>query len=296
MAKLRLEKLRLEAGMSRIDVALAMGTSQPTYERWESGHTKIPARKLKKLAGILGTTIDEILGRPAAFDLLGIDGKVGDDRTYFGEVAIHFPDKNALLLPISEATRAGLYHQLQGKSAFIVAESLDNRIVFVRREAVADIYFSSEAFGNFGPQEYRDHMGVLPDDDFWHIVEHMDTLQELSDKFDDAEVHRVLSQVGLEDDTRKGSASDQADRYYDRATNTCWQFLSGQMRREYVFENETLFETFSGLEDPGNDDDLIFLPVEGYHRSIFIRKSAISYISIPKHKFNAARAQTALGT
>jgi len=64
---------------------------------------------------------------------------------------------------------------------------------------------------------------------------------------------------------------------------------SGRLRHEHVSENRIMFDTFS-LDDT---DDVIYLPVEGYHRSILIRKSQLNYISIPKHKFGAGAIESA---
>lgn len=292
----RLKKLRLAAGMTQAGVADAMGISQPNYQRWESGTAQVPEGKLKKLARVLGTSADQILGRPAAFDRIGINREVGDDRTYYGEVAVHFTDGNALLLPISELARDSLHYQFQGNSEFVVAESLDNRIVFVRREAVADVYFSSDAYGDSGPGEYPGHMGIWPDDRFWHIMEHMDTPEDLAEDFDAGEIRSALRQIGM-GVTRKGkrnpgtqgdpSSTDAVERFFERATNTYWQLTGGTLRREYVFDNLVLFEALNCLQDPDEAEDMILLPIEGYHRSIQIRKAAVAYISVPKHKFHA---------
>lgn len=301
--KSRLKKLRLAAGMTQTGVADAMGISQPNYQRWESGSAQVPGGKLKKLARVLGTSADEILGRPAAFDRIGINREVGDDRKYYGEVAVHFTDGNALLLPISELARDSLHYQFQGNSEFVVAESLDNRIVFIRRKAVADVYFSSDAYGDSGPGEHPGHLGIWPDDRFWHVVEHMDTPEDLAEDFDAVEIRSVLRQIGA-GGARKGtrnpgtgggaSSADSVERFFDRATNTYWQLMAGTLRREYVFDNLVLFEAFSFLQEPGEAEGMIVLPTEGYHRSILIRTAAVAYISVPKHKFNAGDALLSL--
>lgn len=294
----RLKRLRLAVGMTQADVAKAMGMSQPNYQRWESGAARIPQGKLKKLARTLGTSITEILGNPPAFDRLGIDQSVGDDRTYFGEVAIHFIDQNAILLPISEAEREQLHHQFLRTSPFIVAESLDNRIVFMRRDAIADVYFSSDAYDNRGPEAYPDFVGVFPDDRFWQIVEYLDSPDTLNDSFEENEVQSVIDQIGLDSSSGDDSAQDRetgtgsdgmAQRFFDRAANMNWQLSFGRSRQEYVVDDTTLFDTFEPLQDADEPDDMILLPLGGYHRTILIRESAVDYISIPKQRFNAGR-------
>jgi hypothetical protein len=40
-------------------------------------------------------------------------------------------------------------------------------------------------------------------------------------------------------------------------------------------------------------DDLILLPAEGSHRSVFINKDALDYVSIPTHKYEAGSVEAA---
>lgn len=303
-----LKRLRLKAGMTQKEVADAMGVSQPNYQRWESGSAAIPETKQKKLARVLSTSVDEVLGKPPVFDLFGVDPDIQDDRTYFGEVAIHFNKGAPILLPVTEEMRSSLLNQLHGSSTFIVAESMDNRQLFIRRAAVVDVYFSSEAYDTYGPdgQEYPDHLGLLPDNDFWRIVEFQESPDLLGDEIEQGRIDEVLSQICLTEERldkliadghvrpedRESVMTESAGKsaeLVDRATNVCWQFSSGQTRREYASESKMLYEVFSPITSDGDDDLLdhtIYLPLEGYHRTIVITASALDYISIPRHKFH----------
>lgn len=305
MSKQALKNLRLKAGMTQAQVATALGVSQPNYQRWESGSAPVPKAKLKKLARTLTATVDELLGKPAAFDLFGTDRAIPDARTYFGELAIHFNKGEPVLLPISEEARSSLYSQLGARSAFIALDTLDNRIIFIRREAFTDIYISSEAYDTYGPDAYVDHLGIAPDDDFWKIVECLDCLDDVSEEFDRDRVEEVLRQVSmtetaLDELVKSGDVApedrekvwrectDRAEKFQRRAQTISWQFSSGQTRYEHVLENRLAYEIFSLLElDNDNIDGAIEIPFEGYHRSVVIRKSALNFISIPRHKFNA---------
>lgn len=299
-----MKKFRLEAGLTQAAVALAMGVSQPNYHRWESGSAPVPTPKLKKLARVLKTTVDELDGKPAAFDLWGIDKSIPDDRTYFGEVAIHFQKGASLLMPISEQARSHLHQQLHSSSTLIVAESLDNRIVFVRRNSINDVYFSSEAYDTYGPEEYEGHLGVFPDDDFWKITERIEDPDFLEDEFDKERIEFVSSRIMLteeeleklvldgdvlteEREKVRQEASVTFDRFVSRAQNISWQYSSGQTREEYFMDDKELYEIFSLLEmDQSTEDKSIYLPAEGYHRAIFVRLNSLDYIAVPKHKFH----------
>ena len=90
-----------------------------------------------------------------------------------------------------------MHHQFQGDGAFISVESLDNRIVFVRRAAITDVYFSSDAYDTYGPEEYEGYLGVEPDDEFWKIVENLEVPDDCDGDFDIGKVEEVLRRVEM---------------------------------------------------------------------------------------------------
>ena len=90
--------------MTQVQVAEAVGVSQPTYQRWESGAGSVPKSKIAKLAKVLGITPRQVEGQPEPFDLLGVDKEVSDEHQYYGELAIHFSSGSPpLLLPVSKS-------------------------------------------------------------------------------------------------------------------------------------------------------------------------------------------------
>lgn len=300
-----LKKLRLNAGLTQKQVADAVGVSQPNYQRWESGASSVPEGKLKKLAKALGTTVDEIKGKAKPFDLFGVDDSIEDSRTYYGEVAVHFKSSSdSILLPVSEASRSRLYSQMTSTGNFLSLESLDNRTVYIRREAIADIYISSEAYDTYGPEEYEGNLGVYPDEDFWDIIESSeepefaeeiygeDRVKEVLDSLfiSDEQIHELVSKgdIKKEDfDEVKEKIKKEGRDFYDRATEINLQFVNGKKRSEYIYEDEEVYnvvceldEEFDVLEEP------IHLSIQGYHRSIFVLKNSIDYIVVPTHKFN----------
>ncbi|WP_321900287.1 helix-turn-helix domain-containing protein [Burkholderia cepacia] len=299
-----LKKVRLAAGFTQAEVAAAMGVSQPSYQRWESGNTPVPATKVQKLARVLGTTADEILGKRAPFDLFGVQEGVPDDRTFFGEVAVHFRTKG-ILLPISEAARDSLYRQLFEGRKFLVVESLDNRVIFIRREAVEDIYFSSEAYDTYGPEDYGDHLGILPDDDFWTLIEQAEFIEPIEGELDAERISEVLGNVYLTDDVLeeliksgkvderdrekvKAEANERSQELSERATTISWQLSSGKNRREYAGEVGAVYSALQALTSDCDVEPMICLPLEGYHRTIFIASDGIDYLYVPKHKYREA--------
>ncbi|EXB26963.1 helix-turn-helix family protein [Acinetobacter baumannii 1437282] len=303
-----LKKARLASMMTQTAVAEAMGISQPNYQRWESGVASIPKSKQAKLAKILNSTIDEILGNPRPFDNLGIHKEISDEDTYFGEIAFHFASGKGLLFPITEAERSRLYHRLNGKGDFIAVESLDNRIAFIRRASILDVYLSSEAFDTFGPEKYKDWFGFNRiEDEEWLVIENIECLEYITELVAEEKVKNYLKKIILTEedldalieqgdikkedrDNVKRDASKQLKKLHARATEVQWQFVNGKIRKEEVIDNQRLYNAFVCLElDPEDAEAFIYLPIERYHRSIFINTSELDYIFIPAHKFNYGR-------
>jgi transcriptional regulator with XRE-family HTH domain len=132
---------RAPARQSRRDAA------QPNQQRWESGSAPVPEEKLKKLAKVLETSPEALLGRHPPIEARLYDDSADKSLNYYGEVAIHFCGGGApLLLSISEDAFGSLHHNLQLNPAFVTVKSLANQTVAIRTKAIADLYFSSEAY------------------------------------------------------------------------------------------------------------------------------------------------------
>ena len=306
-----IRKARLLAKLTQVQVAEAVGVSQPTYQRWESGAGSVPKSKIAKLAKVLGITPRQVEGQPEPFDLLGVDKEVSDEHQYYGEVAIHFVNGSPpLLLPVSEAERSRFFDAVQGGEAFVQVESLDNRIVFVRRKAIADAYFSSDAYDDYGPEDYgKQHLGVKPDEAFWKIVEHLEYPEYLNDEFSEHEIQTVIKKFYLDDadldeliangsikpedrDRVKQKAAETAELYASRAHDITWQIPGHRSRCISINENKDLYETFCILM-LSNEHEMLHLAPEGYHREIFLNLSAIDFIAAPAHKFREGELQSA---
>lgn len=310
---IHLKRARLLAHKTQVSVAGELGVSQSTYQRWEAGTLQIPEKKLAQLSKLFGTSKAAILGTPQPFDLFGIDKSIGDERTYYGEVAIHFKSGGVpLLLSITEAVRGNLYDSLQQETPFLRVESLDNRMVFVRRDAISDVFFSSEAYDDFGPEveRYDEVLGIFPDDDFWRVAEVFDFLSDVEDEFDPAVVVDVKAKLTLTDEELDGLIADGSVKSEDRgkvrvevdartekfiahARNVSWQM--GECQRDTSApDGGELFERFGWLEEDADAYQRpIFLRTEGYHRTIVINPTALDYICIPAHKLREGEVEAA---
>ena len=309
--KSKLKKYRVLAWLTQSEVAEAVGVSQQTYQRWESGTNNVPKAKVAKLAKILGITQQQVEGQPEPFDLLNVDASVSDERKYFGEVSIHFASSSPpLLLPITQAERLRIYAALQGDESFIQVESLDNRIVCVRRKAIADVFFSEEAYDDYGPEEDygSQHLGIFTNERFWQIIEQLEELDFLDDEFSKDEINETMKKLFLDDSelderiangsikpeersTVKKAAEETAELYLARARDITWQIPGLRSRCISVYESKDLYEAFCHLLWSG-EQEMVLLTSEEYYREVFLNTSVIDYIAAPAHKFHEGELQS----
>jgi transcriptional regulator with XRE-family HTH domain len=314
--KPKLKQLRVAIGMTQTKVAAAVGVTQPNYHRWESGAAPIPEAKLKKLAKVLKTHPQAILGKHPPIEAGFYDDSVGADLDYYGEVSIHFLGGGSpLLLSISEGALTRLHRDLQKDGAFVTVESLANQTVVVRTKAIADLYFSSEAYDDYGPEhgKYANHINIqMPDPRDWEIVEALASDGVGLEDFEPAHVQRVQKMIMITDgqyqtliaegkikpedlEKEREKNKKETDVIFKAALEITYQLSTGQQRSAYVDDSEKLFCAFYDLTDfDGGDptDDMIRMEAEGRHRIIFINKSALDYVVIPTHKYNEGRVES----
>jgi transcriptional regulator with XRE-family HTH domain len=308
----KLKRFRVDAGLTQAKVADAVGVSQPNYQRWEAGSAPIPDDKLRKLAKVLKTTPEVILGRHPPVEAGFYDDSVGEDLNYYGEVSIQFCGSGApLLLSISDGAYRRLYRDLQRDVAFVTVQSLVNQTVVIRTGAIADLYFSSEAYDYCGPEgavfrQYPDHIDIqMPDARDWEIVEALAADGVGLEDFDPADVERVTKRVMITDEQYEQLVADgrikpedlekereknqkQTDRIFAAASRTIYQLSAGERRSVYVDGTEELFGAFYHLielDEVEPTDGMILLRAEGWHRTILINKGALDYVSIPTHQY-----------
>jgi hypothetical protein len=235
--------------------------------------------------------------------------------SYYGEVAIHFcGGGEPLLLSISEGAFSRLHRDLQGDAAFVTVESLANQTVILRTKAVSDLYFSSEAHDDYGPEHgtYTNHIRLqIPDARDWEIIECLACDEVGIEEFDPVDVERVRDKIMITDEQYERLVADGAikaedlereraknqvmtDRILSMAVRTTYQLSTGQRRSMHVYEPESLYDAFYELIDFDGGisaDDIIRLEAIAWHRIIFINKSALDYVVIPTHRFEEGRVE-----
>ena len=311
---IKLKQFRVNAGLTQTKLAKAVGVSQPNYQRWEAGSTQIPDDKLKKLAKVLKTSVEALLGRHAPIEAVLYNKSVGEELNYYGEVAVHFVGGGRpILLSISDSAYQRLYRDLQEALEFLTVESLANQTVIIRTKAIADLYFSSEAYDTYGPEhgDYEDHIELqMPDPRDWEIVEALSFDDPDFVDFAAEDVKRVSERIMITDDqydqlvkeglirpeerkAAKERDQKETNKIFDLAVQLKYQFSNGIVRTVNDYETKDLFEAFHLLVDYGEDigSDLIRMPIAGWHRTAFINKDALDYVMMPTHRFNQGRLE-----
>lgn len=307
--KPKLKALRAHANLTQKTVAAAVGVAQSVYREWEAGAEPIPDDKVAKVAKALKTTPDAVRGRHRLIEvhLAGGDG-VDPEHVYYGEVAVHFKGgSRPLLLSISDEAFSSLHHDLQVNSKFVCVETLANQTVLINMSAIADVYFSSEAYDDFGPEhDTYDRSGVIqiPDPYAWEIIERLGGGWEDLPDHDPRIVEAVKRMLGISDAgpdapsaapdgggngaTGDGEAPRQGQdlhRIFALATDISYQ-LSGGVRRDVtVFEPDSLSDEVGHvfLHPESAGDGLLHFDHEGGHRIVFVNPHALDYLTVPTH-------------
>lgn len=307
----RIKKFRVRAGLTQEKLAQALGTSQPTFQRWERGQAEVPKAKLKKLAGILDVTPDALMGTHPPVDIALYDPEAPEELQYYGEVAFHFAGGGEpLLLSISEKAHADLYSALQDDSFFVTVESLSNQMVGVRRGAITDVYFSSEAYDNYGPEHgsYEPTPPPLPDSRDWQLVEAISDGMAEEEGFDSKSIERVarILRVSTDEELAKAVADgilaedkvaeeknrqgEAARSILSLAKDVIYQLSSGKKRYNHIPDDEVYNAFHPIFEDQDYrdwDTDMLVVQEAGDHRTFFVNPRQLDYVSVPSHKYEA---------
>ena len=306
----RLKHFRVKAELTQADVAKAIKVSQPHYQRYESSQAEVPPAKMKLLANLFSTSEAALTGRHAQIKAGIYEPELGPDLDYYGEVAIHFIGGGSpLLLSIAHSSYRDGHSQLQNELPFVIFTSLCNQTVAVRKAAISDLYFSSEAYDDYGP-EHGDYVNAspiqLPDSRDWAIIEAF-SIGEDADGYDPESVARIDAMLefklaedqenGLDEETLKTAREKHhafVDQLYEIAGCVIVRHSNGTRRKIGMFDDEHVYELITGLANEFDADDepeMVIFPSEGYHRTSFINRNAVDYVSVPTHRFELGETE-----
>lgn len=279
-----LKKLRLTAYLTQEELAEKVGTSLLAYQQWESKEKKIPTAKVKKLCQILETSDSEITTGISPFDKFGGD-HLPSHQTYYGDAALHFKSGMNLVVGITEREREKFSSFHQFDDDFFNFETLDNRIIFVRKDSISEIYLSSEAHDDYGPDEYDSINIFEPSENSWVNYENYFLSEMLGDREGMCpKVHKTILRL------RRDKCEAVIDEITERATSIEWQLNSGKKRSLCFVSDEIVANAALPLSHKTSTFVTIGIEQGNYYdRTAIIPFGSVEYFSFPKHMYNRAR-------
>lgn len=305
-----LRRARKALKRTQVQLAEQVGVNQATLARWETGKVAIPVEKASLLSAILGVAIGAADSRSTLVAPKSPDQdderEANDGRHYFGEVAVHFKSGGRpLMVSIDEAARSGIYAQFDVRSMSTLAfETLDNRTVFVRKSAISDLHFSSDAVGAFGPEHARYGAavrGIASTDDRGFADPKADVDGDPVDALAGRplcfpiEFWRAVSchelehnrPAGIRDAVERALDSKDARTYELLAGYMFWQLENAPRRGMPCSDCADLSDVLYVLElGSVEDNETLHLScgdAGGYHHSALINFSALEYLTVPTH-------------
>lgn len=305
-----LRRARKALKLTQVQLAEQVGVNQATLARWETGKAAIPDEKASLLSTVLGILISAADPRCALIAPKLPDHndehKANDGHDYFGEVAVHFKSGGRpLMVSVNEVARSRIYAQFDERSMSTLAfETLDNRTVYLRKSAISDLHFSSDAVGAFGPEHSRYGVavrGIASTDD------HRFTDPKADDGCDPvdalagrtlclpSEFWRAVSYCDLEhnmpadirNQVKRALNSEDSCTYKLLATHMFWQVENAPRRGMPCSDGADLSDVLSILEQGSvEDSEMLHLccgSAGGYHHSVMVNFSALEYLTVPTH-------------
>ncbi|HWK37723.1 MAG TPA: helix-turn-helix transcriptional regulator [Hyphomicrobium sp.] len=140
----KLKDLRTKFGFTQKRVAEHLETTQQTIQRWESGHTEIPAGQLKDLSILFGCSVDELLGMDTKTKRREEGFARARHETPWGTLRVRFAFGEREY-PIDDHERDNLLEEfhsaidLKRPNGWVEFTALDNRLVFLNPAFVQDV-------------------------------------------------------------------------------------------------------------------------------------------------------------
>lgn len=295
-------------------MARRLGVSQPTYHRWESGWSDIPAEKLSMVAEFLGVPECDLLG------IFGLRKPVTDESgpqelQQYGTIALCFSSGTSpAIFSISEYERLRILEQTDSNKEVLIFNSLGNDWVAVRSEALSEIYLSSREFGSFG-SEHQKIVASLPpwhllcDPADWEAIEMFFVASEIAEQPTIDRFREILEPIAPEDSSGRtldeqwlndGKFPERTATHkfllaVSEASQALVVYMSNGSRRNFLMSER---DTVNVREQVTNLDNARYLSVTsdtigGYYRECLIRAQQIDYLRMPLHMVESGALERA---
>lgn len=211
------------------------------------------------------------------------------------------------MVSIDEAARSRVYEQFAERSrSTLTFETLDNRTVYVRKSAISDLHFSSDAVSAFGPEHSRYGevvRGIASTDERGFADPEANENGDPVDAFAGRPVGfssafwRALSQhaidldeeppADIQEEVKNALSSNDARSYELLASYMFWQVERAQ-RRGMLCSNapdlsDALFALDLGISEEHEMLHFCCGDAGGYHHSVMINFCSLEYLTVPTH-------------
>lgn len=287
-----LRRLRERARLSQTAVATGIGTTQQTYQRWETGKAQLPIEAVQKLSVFFKVPLAKVIGIS--------DGAVMEyepnviiaaraDLSFWGHLGLQLPAKaSSQWFPISSSDKDRLYDYLESFDAeeeIFQVETLDNRVLFCRPEGIARYRLLSDACDKpFDDQQWswterrplRDPTGLATD-----LYSALTAIVQCDDKSQTAlgegivtQARSHLRQLGLDELTLAAAL-----------LHTRVHMIDGTIIRT-TLDSGDLLDFASDLEEPYSNGLISFTDQNGCLD--FIPRHQLAVVDIPRSVYYSA--------
>lgn len=207
----KLKDLRTKLQLTQKQVAERLDTTQQTIQRWESGHTAIPASHLKDLSVLFGCSIDELLGVDAKAKRRTEGFARARRETPWGTLKVTFAFGEREY-PIDDHEYSDLIDEFHSAvefarpSGWVQFTALDNRLVFLNPAFISEIetitddeeampfFVSPEAYQALSKDNLLTDAGPLLQEECTKLLTHLN-MGSPQGELDLDEVHEKLNSL-----------------------------------------------------------------------------------------------------
>lgn len=208
----KLKDLRTRNGLTQKQVAKHLQTTQQTVQRWESGHTAIPASYLKDLSVLFGCSIDELLGLDAKAKRYTEGFARARYETPWGTLKVRFAFGEREY-PIDDHEYADLLGEFHSAVEFarphrwVQFTALDNRLVFLNPAFILEIqmvtddeeampfFASPETYQALSKDDTLSDAGPVLQEECTRLLKHLNG--DAQDELDLVDAHERLNSLEI---------------------------------------------------------------------------------------------------
>lgn len=191
-------------------------------------------------------------------------GGISSDKASYCDLVIYFKSSSArqVLLPVSRAGLNGFESSLKAGGMFASVQTLDNRVVLIRKKVICDAYFSSNDDWRLPPIPYDEsYIGYFPSSRFWERIAEVGHFLNSKKFAADEEALSIIEMIRkpiicvavrnetIPADLRKTAVSDEEVHqrlklFCSRANDVVWHLIDGRQHTLSLFKPRDMADVF----------------------------------------------------